>query len=66
MEQIESVYKVKESSKGPPDYCLGYDYKKDKQGRWCVGCKRYLVEATQRIENIFWEFAKKDYSNGDR
>jgi hypothetical protein len=60
MEQIESIYKVKESSKGPPDYYLGHDYKKDKQGRWCVGCKKYLIEATNRIEKIFGDLPKKN------
>ena len=37
MKQIESIYLVKESSKGLPGYYLGNDYKKDKKGRWCVG-----------------------------
>ena len=45
MEEIESVYMVKDSSKGPPSYYLGNDYKKDKKGRWCIGCKTYLTEA---------------------
>ena len=51
---------LRKSSKGPPDYYLGHDYKKDKQGRWCVGCKKYLVQATQRIEMIFGDFPKKN------
>ena len=49
MAQIESVYSVKESSKGEPSYYLGHDYKKDSKGRWCIGCKKYLTEAIQRI-----------------
>ena len=48
------------SSKGPPDYYLGHDYKKDKQGRWCVGCKKYLIEATNRIEKIFGDLPKEN------
>ena len=58
MEQIQSVYKVKESSKGEPNYYLGHDYKKDKRGRWCIGCKRYLNEAIKRIEKIFGHLDK--------
>ena len=38
MEEIQSVHLVKDSSKGPPDYYLGNDYKQDKQGQWCIGC----------------------------
>ena len=29
MEEIKSVYGVKDSSKGPPEYYLGNDYKRD-------------------------------------
>lgn len=53
MKQIESVYLVKDSSKGPPDYYLGNDYKRDKKGRWCIGCKKYLTESIARIEELF-------------
>ena len=60
MEQLESVYKVKESSKGPPTYYLGHDYKRDKRGRWCIGCKKYLDEAIKRIEKIFGDLPKKN------
>ena len=59
MEEIQSVYLVKDSSKGPPDYYLGNDYKQDKQGRWCIGCKKYLTEAILRIEKMFGELPKK-------
>ena len=45
MKQIASVYKVKDSSKGPPSYYLGNNYEKDKKGRWCIGCKTYLTES---------------------
>ena len=48
MDEISSVYLVKETSKGPPDYYLGNDYKKDKKDRWCVGCKAYLTETVRR------------------
>ena len=60
MKEIESVYLVKDSSKGPPDYYLGNDYKRDKKGRWCIGCKKYLMEAIRRIEEIFGQLPKKD------
>lgn len=60
MKEIESVYLVKDSSKGPPDYYLGNDYKKDGKGRWCIGCKKYLTEAIDRIEAIFGNLPKKD------
>ena len=59
MAEIQSVYLVKDSSKGPPDYYLGNDYKKDKKGRWCIGCKKYLTEAVSRVEKIFGELPKK-------
>ena len=61
MEEICSVYLVKESSKGPPSYYLGNDYKKDKKGRWCIGCKTYLTEAVRRLEHLLGKpLPKKD------
>ena len=60
MKQIESVYEVKDSSKGPPEYYLGNDYKCDRRGRWCIGCKKYLDEAIRRIEVIVGDLPKKD------
>ena len=61
MKEIESVYLVKESSKGAPNYYLGNDYKRDKNGKWCIGCKTYLTEAIRRIE----EFLKKKIQKRD-
>ena len=52
MEEIETVFKVKDNSKGPPNYYLGNGYKRDKQGRWCIGCQNYLKEAFVRVESI--------------
>ena len=61
MDEICSVYLVKESSKGPPSYYLGNDYRKDKKGRWCIGCKTYLTEAVRRIEDLLGKpLQKKD------
>jgi hypothetical protein len=61
MEEIESIYSVKESSKGPPSYYLGNDYKKDSKGRWCIGCKTYITEAVRRIEEFLGKpLQKKD------
>ncbi len=59
MDLIQSLYAIK--SIGPPDYYLGNDYKKDKKGRWCIGCKKYLVEAIKRVERMFGSLKK--YSN---
>ena len=58
MEEIELVYLVKDSTKGPPNYYLGNDYKKDKKGRWCIGCKKYLIEAIRRIEELVGDIPK--------
>ena len=60
MKQIESLYLVKEKSKGPPSYYLGNDYKRDSRGWWCIGCKTYLTEALQQIEIMFGILVKKD------
>ena len=52
---------MKDSSKGLPQYYLGNNYKKDKKGRWCIGCKKYLTEAVHRIEAILSKsLPKKD------
>jgi hypothetical protein len=59
MDMIQAIYAVK--SIGPPDYYLGNDYKKDRQGRWCIGCKKYLKEAIKRVERMFGSLRK--YSN---
>jgi hypothetical protein len=53
---IQSIYAVKFI--GPPDYYLGNDYKEDRQGRWCIGCKKYLVEAIKRVERMFRNLKK--------
>ena len=52
MKEIEKVFKVKDDSKGPPDYYLGNDYKRDSQDRLCIGCQKYLKEALVRVESI--------------
>jgi hypothetical protein len=59
MDLIQSIYAIK--SIGPPDYHLGNDYKKDKKGRWCIGCKKYLVETIKQVERMFGSLKK--YSN---
>jgi hypothetical protein len=56
MEQIQSVYTVK--SVGPPDYYLGNDYKRDRKGRWMIGCKKYLKAAISRVDVMFGEVRK--------
>ena len=61
MDEICSVYQVKDTSKGPPSYYLGNDYKRDKKGRWCIGCKTYLTEAIRRVEALIGKpIPKKD------
>jgi hypothetical protein len=35
---IEDVYTIKDI--GLPNYYLGNNYKKDRHGRWCSGCKK--------------------------
>lgn len=56
MNDIKATYNVK--SEGPPDYYLGNDFKQDAKGRWCFGCKRYIKEATTRIEALFGTIPK--------
>ena len=56
MEMMQAIYKVK--TIGPPDYYLGNDYKKDRRGRYCIGCKKYLVEAISRVERMFGTLKK--------
>ena len=61
MKEICSNCNVKDSSKGPPSYYLGNDYKRDSKGRWCVGCKTYLIEAVRRLEQLYNKpLSKKD------
>ena len=57
MDCIEGMYTVK--GIGPPKYYLGNDYKKDKKGRWCIGCKKYLKEAIKRVEGIYGNLKKE-------
>lgn len=56
MNGIKETYNIK--SEGPPDYYLGNDFKQDKKGRWCFGCKRYIKEAIIRIETMFGTIPK--------
>ncbi len=56
MDGIKETYNVK--SEGPPDYYLGNDFKRDKKGRWCFGCKRYIKEAIIRIEAMLGKIPK--------
>jgi hypothetical protein len=59
MEMIQAIYVVKYI--GPPDYYLGNDYKKDRQGRWRIGCKKYLVVAIKRVERMFGSLKKHSH-----
>ena len=55
MEKLKEVYSI--SSEGPPEYYLGNDYKTNK-GRWAIGCKKYLVEAVARVQQMFGSLKK--------
>jgi hypothetical protein len=59
MDMIQAIYAVK--SIGPPDYYLGNDYKKDRQGQWCIVCKEYLTEAIKRVERMFGSLKKHSH-----
>ena len=56
--KIHGIYMVK--SICPPQYYLGNNYKKDKHGRWCIGCKKYINEAITRVKSIFGALKKFD------
>ena len=47
MKLIKEVYDIK--GEGPPEYYLGNDYKVY-NGRYAVGCKKYIKESIRRIE----------------
>jgi predicted metal-dependent RNase len=56
MEMTQAIHAVK--SIGPPDCYLGNDCKKDRQGRWCIKCKKPLMEAIKRVERMFGALKK--------
>jgi hypothetical protein len=56
MKKIQDRFVVK--AVGPPDYYLGNDYKRDKSGKYCYGCKRYLVEALRHVTTMFGNLKK--------
>ena len=60
MDHTESVYLVKDSFKGNPEYYLGNNNKKDSKGRYCIECKKHLMEGNWKIETIFGSLTKKD------
>ena len=45
---------------GPPDYYLGNDYKKDPNGRWTIGCKKYIKDALEKIQSIHGVIPKRN------
>ena len=59
MDLLNAIYTIK--SIGPSEYYLGNDYKQGEKGRWSIGCKKYLVEALNRVEKMFGEL--KNQSN---
>lgn len=58
MEQIQKIYNIKFIS--PPKYYLGNDYKRDKLGRWCIGCKKYIHKAVSQAGTMFGKLQKHD------
>ena len=62
MKEIESVYLVKDLSKAEPYYYLENDYKKDKKGRCCIGCQKYLTDAVLRLEELFGKALPDKYT----
>ena len=51
LKALKAVYTIKSS--GKLDYYLESDHKYDKKGRVCIGCKTYIKEAIERVENWF-------------
>ena len=47
MDLIKKEYHIK--GEGPPEYYLRNDYKTH-NGRYAVGCKKYIKEAVSRVE----------------
>jgi hypothetical protein len=59
MKDLQDIYTINDDSISEPDYYLGNDYKKDRKGRWCIGCKKYLKEALLRVEQMYSTSLKK-------
>ena len=51
MDKLQDIYTIKSISK--PDYYLGNDYKKNANGNWTYGCKKYVKEVLVKVESIF-------------
>ena len=48
MDKLQDIYTIKSISK--PDYYLGNDYKKNANGNWTYGCKKYVKEVLVKVE----------------
>jgi hypothetical protein len=60
MKDLQEIYTINEELITKPHYdYLGNNYKKDKKGHWCIGCKRYLKEAILRVEKMYSTPLKK-------
>jgi hypothetical protein len=64
MKAIQAINAVK--SIRLPEYYLGNDYKKDRKGRWCIGCKKYLKEAIKGVERMFGSLKKHSHPEETR
>lgn len=56
MEEIQKVYTIKDD--GPPEYYLGNNYKLH-NGRFSVGCKKYIKDVLGRLQDIHGEFVNR-------
>ena len=59
MHKIKLDYLGIMSSKYPTYYHLWNEYKIYNDGRWCIGCNKYLIESINRIKAIFGSLPKK-------
>jgi hypothetical protein len=58
MKDLQDIYMINKESIVEP-YYLGNEYKKEKKGRWHIGCKKYLKEAVLRVEKMYSDTLKK-------
>ena len=47
-------------SDGPPDYYLGNDFKRNTDGQWTVGCKKYIKDALLKVQAIHGDIPKRN------
>ena len=55
---LKSKFIIKSS--GPPDYYLGNDFKKNPQGQWTIGCRKYIKDALSKVMGIHGDIPKRN------